>query len=65
MGARGILARGGKVYLIPLLSLPTTASPFLFAPTRPLPPALSTLPFLLCCEATNSFKRPIGSVEAM
>jgi len=60
MGARGILARGGKVYLIPLLSLPTTASPFLFAPTRPL-----TLPFLLCCEATNSFKRPIGSMEAM
>jgi len=49
-GLQDSWARGGKVCLLPSSSLlPSPVSPF-FSPPLPFPLALSTLPFLLCCE---------------
>jgi len=47
----GILAGRGKVYLLHFLSIPSPVSPFFSSFPHPFPPTLSTLPFLLCCEA--------------
>jgi len=49
----GILARGGKVYHLPFLSLPSPVSPFFSSPSL-LPCPL--LPFLRYCDPFNTAK---------
>ena len=53
----GILA---SVYLLPFLSLPSLSLHF----SSPFPPALCTLPFLICCQA-NLFNTARGSVGVL
>ena len=42
---------GGRVYLLPFISIPSPVAPFFSSPPLSFPLALSTLPFLLCSEA--------------
>ena len=47
----GVFARGGKVYLLPFLSISSSVFSFFSYPHHPFPSTVSIVTFHLCCEA--------------